>query len=162
PATAGCCAIWASIRSSTSACGSAKPPARASPSTCCARHSPATAAWRPSRRPASPRGDGPSKTKTPRPEVHRLDGLLALAEVAPRKAGGKPLDAGIAALGPEAVERLVAPRPRRVVLRPHDGAEHAPGEAGLARGLLPLLEEAHADAPAAIGLLQHRFAEIEE
>ena len=54
PATATCCANSGSIRCSTSACGSARPPAPASRSCCCARRWPATPGWRPSPRPAFP------------------------------------------------------------------------------------------------------------
>src|SRR5690606_24418090 len=103
-----------------------------------------------------------SPVEPPRPVFHRFDGLLRLADVAPGEPGGQPLDAGIAPVAPEIVERPVVDWPQRMVRRPYDGREDASAESRLCRRLFAFLEEPHADALPAIALLQNRFAEIEE
>src|SRR5512135_463497 len=60
PGIASCCRNLALSRCSISTCGSAKGLAPPSPCSCCAPHSPAIPAWRPSPGPASP-------TRTPEP-----------------------------------------------------------------------------------------------
>ena len=67
---------------------------------------------------------------------------------------------GIAALGPEGVERHVIGWATRMVGGPFDSAEGGVAQAEFFRLGLAALEEFHADAPAAIFGQEHAFAEV--
>ena len=80
----------------------------------------------------------------------------------PAQLGHETGHRGIAALGPEAIQRLIARRPRRVVIGPDDSSKagHAgPAGAGLC---LAVVKEGMADAVAAIFGQQHAFAKVEQ
>src|SRR3989344_9332856 len=95
-----------------------------------------------------------------RPELHRVRCLLRLADVEPVEAGHQPVDLGIAALGPESVERAIARRAQPMVGRALHRAEGGYARPCRPAGRLAMVEERVADALTAIAGQQHRLPEI--